>query len=573
MSEETVKIMDAYRCVCPGCGSRLAYDIRSRALRCESCLGTWEISQFPDEGDYKQSKAMETVEYVCPSCGASVHSTQTSATSFCSFCGSEVVLTERLSRMRRPDRILPFRITREECESIYRKKLGSAPFVPKSLLAQETIDHFRPVYIPYWVYSFHADGEVEASGIKKYSDSSYNYTDTYDYRLSCDINVSDMIYDASSAFEDETAQKLNFRLGVGKDGAFSEYRTPAPFHPAYLCGMYTEAPDADPIIYEDSLEPFAKDALNSAATLKTGASVSALMPEQKTTDANLILLPVWLLANRRGSRILYTAINGDSGEIVCDTPVSNTRFAMLTAGLFAGFFALLLLITHMIILRPNLLLCLCAILAVVGFYQIVPAADRILTRRQRDTDPTRAMKLFKPEGTADRSIADSMEMQEMMRPVRGAEKKNLAGMVILFVTAGPFVALLLFTVAAQIFAGGSFSRLLSMLISDRGILAPLILIVCLVFLFRIDYHYPSVSVDPGKQKSGKADTLFLSAMRLLLIAGLVVCIVPLPAVSIWYYALSILTLLLLSAGIIRVFYLHNEYVTRPVPFFGKEAEE
>ena len=36
---------------------------------------------------------------------------------------------------------------------------------------------------------------------------------------------------------------------------------------------------------------------------------------------------------------------------------------------------------------------------------------------------------------------------------------------------------------------------------------------------------------------------------------------------------NFLILILLSVSMIRVFLLHNEYVTRPVPFFGKEAEE
>ena len=121
MSGKPAKVTDAYRCSCPGCGDTLTYDIRSRAMFCGSCHGSWTVDQLKDEGSHKEQAVLDTVEYTCPSCGASVHSSQTTATSFCSFCGAEVVLTERLSHMRRPDSIVAFRITREECESIYRK--------------------------------------------------------------------------------------------------------------------------------------------------------------------------------------------------------------------------------------------------------------------------------------------------------------------------------------------------------------------------------------------------------------------------------------------------------------------
>ena len=540
-------------------------------MLCESCKGTWQVDQLKDEGAHKEQASLDTVEYVCPSCGASVHSSQTTATSFCSFCGSEVVFTERLSHMRRPDRILPFRITREECESIYRNKLKSSPFAPKSLLAQETIDHFRPVYIPYWNYSFQAQGVVAANGTKRYSDSSYNYVDTYSYDLSCVVNISDMIYDASSAFEDETAQKLNFITG----GLSSGSDIAVPFHPAYLCGMYAEAPDADPVIYKDHLAPFAEEELNASASERTGADVTAALPEQRTTDTHLMLLPVWLLANRQGGRILYTAINGDSGEIVCDTPVSKSRFALLTAGLFAAFLALLLLITHVVILRPNMLLGFCSILAAAGFHLIVRDADRILTRRQRDTDPTRAMKKRKSQDEQDSSIANSEEMTAMMRSAKKVKKRKKTNSISAGTTAVLAVVVFCFIlwVLGMLFGSGKGSRLLGMLISDRGLLVPIILIVSLVLLFLIRYRYPSEQVDPGKKKSGITDVLLLYAMRGLVIAGLVISIAKVPGVSLWLYLLSILILILLSVSMIRVFLLHNEYVTRPVPFFGKEAEE
>ena len=552
----------------------LTYDIRSRLMLCDSCHGMWHVNELKDEGERKDQGTLDTVEYLCPSCGASVHSSQTTATSFCSFCGSEVVLTERLSSMRRPDRILPFRVTREECENIYRNKIKNSPYAPDFLLEQETIDHFRPVYIPYWRYSFHAEGVTEATGLKKYSDLSYNYVDTYDFRLSCAVTVSHMIYDASTAFEDETAQKLNFITSESSALSLDDKDATLPFHPAYLCGMYAEAPDAEPVIYEDHLEPMAKDELTAAACISTGTNITIPMPEKRTADVQLLLLPVWLLANRQGGRVLYTAVNGSSGNIVCETPVSNKRFARLTAGLFAIFLVIMLILSYIAILRPNLLLAACSILAVAAMRMIVPAADKILRRRQRDTDPTRAMKKNASKAGKDSSITNSKETKEMLRSVKKIKEPQAPSAKVWQVPLLTIIiGLIVFAFISTYLGEYNTSRLLNLLISDRGILVPIVLIVCLIFLFVTRYRYRNEPVDEGRKAAGPMDSFLLHLMRGLMAAGLIVSITHVPGISQWYYALSILILLLLIANILRVFWLHNEYVTRPVPFFGKEVQE
>ena len=46
------------------------------------------------------------------------------------------------------------------------------------------------------------------------------------------------------------------------------------------------------------------------------------IPMQK----KLVMMPVWMMADRQKSgKVLYTAINGRNGRIVCDTPVKWTR--------------------------------------------------------------------------------------------------------------------------------------------------------------------------------------------------------------------------------------------------------
>ena len=553
MTQTDFKQVGAHRYACPGCGGALRYDIESRGLKCDSCGRLATIDELPDETPDQDDGMLDMVEYVCPSCGAGLHTTQTAATSFCSYCGSDVVLTQRLSRIRRPAEIQPFRVTRAQCEDIYRQRLRQARFAPDALLDQATIDRFRPIYIPYWRYTFYANGKTDGRGTRKYSDSSYKYEDYCGFDIDGEIRLSGILYDASSAFEDETAQKLRFRAN-----------DTVPFHPAYLSGMFAEAADTSDVVYQDMLKRTAMEEYNSAMEGKTGSTGSFPLPAEQSVTSKLVMMPVWLLASRQGERVLYTAVNGCTGEIVCDPPVSRKRFLLLAGALFCAALAALLLITQVVLLRPNLLLMLCCLLAALGMREIVPMADEILVHRIRDVDPTREMKLRSPE--SDRPIPENYEPGWY-------DGRDITKAVEVIRFFGPAILLLVvvFILIPYAYAAGA-SQLLALFISDRGVLAPLVLVLSAALLFNLRYNYPDTLQDMGRRNAGPLDVLLLSLLRALVIAGVVVTVVPVPAVGMWCYGLSIAILAALAGNMLRLNLLHNEFVTRPIPFFGLEDD-
>ena len=558
MEENSFKTADGLRFRCKSCSGQLRYDIGSGRLVCESCGNGYAITSIPDPSLDDCDNCMDTVEYICPSCGASLHTSQTAATTFCSYCGSDVVLSERLSRIKRPAKIVPFRLTREDAEKKYRERLAESKCLPSDMLAQETMDHFRPIYIPYWHYSFNAKGMSEGRGIKRYHDNEYDYEEEYDIELDGDIKLTGLLYDASSAFEDDTAQKLGFNT-----------RFSVPFHAAYLCGLYAEAADTADVVYAKAMEKMAKEKFSIYAAYKSGTDGAFDLPKERTGSAELVFMPVWLLANRQGGRVLYTAVNGASGEIVCEPTVSVPRFTLLTAGLFAAILAVLLIITHWLTLRPNLVLMCCGILSVVFMRQIVPAMDEILIQRTRDTDPTREMKRNSPE--ADRSVVDESAKQQNKKT--SLKLSDIIGTALKIIFSfGGIPAILIFILVADNIGEIDVSGVIAFLISDRSIFTPCVLIVSFILLLRHKYTYRSVQADPGRKKAGVIDWLILVALRILLIVGAGVMLSSAPGVKLWCYGLSIAIMTLLVVSMLRLNHFHNEFVTRPVPFFGKEAQ-
>ena len=549
MDENNPNILKAYVFSCPGCGSPMRYDIDARCMVCDSCGRHNLVTDFKDPSEGEKGKKFDTVEFVCPSCGASIHSADGAATSFCSYCGSDVVLSARLTRMRRPDTIVPFRITREKCMEIYRDHLRSFRFAPKELSEQKITDRFRPIYIPFWRYKFTAKGICKGTGSRTYTEGDYRYEDSYSYDVDSEITLSSLLYDASSAFEDETAQKLRFNISK---------MPPAKFHPAYLCGLYAESPDVSDAIYRTALESIAQDQLDNSFSARTGTTGSCRLPENRETTTELALMPVWLLTSRQGDRVLYTAINGYNGDIVCEPPINGRSFSLVTAALFCVIFAVLLLATHVVVLRPNLVLALCGILSAVGMTHIMPRMDEILTRRQHDVDPTRHMKNMSPG--ADKPLT---------RKEAGIDIKEKSNDWELFFKIAGILGS--FFILTAFFAAG-VSQTVGLLISDRGILPPIVLLIVFIKLVDMHYNYPKTSVDDDRKKSSRIPVVILIAMKVLTLAGIIITVFPIPGVGIWCYILSIAMLILLIVNLVMMNRINNEFVTRPVPILGKEAE-
>lgn len=56
-------------------------------------------------------------------------------------------LTAGLPREKRPDYIVPFQITKEDCKKAYGKMMRHAIFAPKELKDPRNVDNFRGIYM------------------------------------------------------------------------------------------------------------------------------------------------------------------------------------------------------------------------------------------------------------------------------------------------------------------------------------------------------------------------------------------------------------------------------------------
>lgn len=375
---------------CPGCGANLLFDIASQQMKCSYCGSSYDPYQFDSmQKDASREKSYDAWVYSCPSCGARLMTTdETDAEAFCPYCGGASILFDRLRKVKYPSFIIPFQVDRERCKREYRKAARKAIFTPARYKKEELVDGFRAIYMPYWSYAVEQKGlakvEVESSASR---DGDYLVTDQYTIEGDVDMAYDGWTHDASKAFDDEISECL----------APFDTQGRKPFTPGYLSGFYVDVADersnkyaddakryfekltAEKLLESDEVNRKAKD--NDAHTTGiTGVSIPT-----KVTRTDQVLYPVWFMSYRVGDRITYATVNGQTGKVVADFPISPWRFlaaSLLTA--LAAFAVLSLFFT----LKPESALILTGLLLIIGVFMCSRQSKR-LSERYNDEEAAR----------------------------------------------------------------------------------------------------------------------------------------------------------------------------------------
>ena len=322
---------------CPNCGGNPRFDIASQKLVCKHCGSAFDVETFPEEtsgadaqevsGDFAgQPGKMKVTIYTCSQCGGELMSTDSDATAFCSYCGSHQILEERLSVQERPARIIPFKITKDDCKKTYAKKLARSLFAPKELKDPAHIDEFRGIYMPYWSYNFRQKGTLSITGTKEHREGNYRIIDSYALTVDADNKFNGITHDASTSFDDKISESL----------APYDTKETVPFRTPYLSGFYADIPDVERTTYkQESAAMAARDTLEKMKDIDDFKKYeikdyddAALIKNTRTTlsSTESAMFPVWFLSYRNGDRVAYAAINGQTGKMTADIPIAKARY-------------------------------------------------------------------------------------------------------------------------------------------------------------------------------------------------------------------------------------------------------
>lgn len=357
--------MDIITHKCPNCGGALTFDPSDQKFHCPFCLSVFteeEVSEFeakqkaatlasettPEtktETSSSDPPAEETMQlFLCPSCGAEIVTDETTAATYCYFCHNPVVLSGRLSGTFLPNKVLPFKIEKEQAKDKFLEWIGTKKFVPSDFYNEEQIEKLTGVYFPYWVVDAKGQGQLSGSGtsIRVWRVGELEYTETKQFSVQRQGNFrfKDLVKNAlSKNIQQKMVESVQpFPLENAID-----------FKNQYLAGFQAEKRDIEYKTLEkdveDELKDYAGSLLKNSVNTYTTFRESSRDLSLDSIEKNYMLLPVWLVTYRNpgSDDVFYYAMNGQTGKVSGILPISYKKLSLVSGGIFAVLAILLMI--------------------------------------------------------------------------------------------------------------------------------------------------------------------------------------------------------------------------------------
>ena len=340
---------------CPACTAPLHFIAESGRLECEFCDSTFTVAEiealYAEKNEAaaaaKQSEGAKAMyedqwgegaehmrAYSCSACGAELICDDTTAATSCPYCGNPTVIPSQFAGARRPDYIIPFKLTQEDAVAALKQHYKRKPLLPRAFTSNHHIQEIKGIYVPFWLYN----GEAEA-------DYYFTATRTSSSRRGDVETITKYYYNA------HRTGTVVFR-NVPADGASKmpndymdaiepyDYRDLKPFAMAYLPGYLADRYD---LTAEQTVERVLQRMENSAElamqeTVTGYETVSAGHGKTKVDMGQIsyALLPVYILNTKYKGKDYLFAMNGQTGKLVGELPMSWGRFFGWFAGIAAG---------------------------------------------------------------------------------------------------------------------------------------------------------------------------------------------------------------------------------------------
>ncbi len=281
-------------------------------------------------------------EYVCSSCGAALVTDATTAVTKCPYCGNPVVLQGRLTGAFSPELVIPFRLDHEAAKAALTRHYKGKILLPKGFKDTNHIDEVQGVYVPFWLYDAHAEGsaQFEATRSRHYSrpDAEIIETDHFNVYREGNMDFSRIPVDASSRMPNAHMDAIE---------PF-DYAEMVPYSSAYMPGFVANRWDED----ENTCRPRAERRINEStvgALEQTVTGYESVTQQNSNVDiswkhARHAMLPVWMLSTSWEGKNFLFAMNGQTGRLVGDLPISTPKLIVSIVLAFLAAFAVLVML-------------------------------------------------------------------------------------------------------------------------------------------------------------------------------------------------------------------------------------
>ena len=343
---------------CPCCGAPLAFSGASGKLECASCGNSYDpdaiqamsASESADRLEFARStesfdasEAAQMQAYVCKGCGAELMTEDTTTATECPYCGSPTILPERIEGGVKPEKVIPFKVTKEDAQKQFEEYFKGKRLLPNIFLnSRNRIAEMRKLYVPYWLFDCDAQADIvydaEKRSTERRGDWEITHTRYYLVRRSGRMGFDSIPVDGSEKLDDKITESLEpYDLSAA-----------VPFQPAVLAGALADHADVAADACEkravERVETSVSQAMRDTVNGYSSVSERSRSIHSDNGTATPVLMPVWLITTEKEGKTYTFAINGQTGKLTCDVPADTKKSLLWGGGVFAGVLALAALI-------------------------------------------------------------------------------------------------------------------------------------------------------------------------------------------------------------------------------------
>ncbi len=340
---------------CPCCGGTLEFDNKSQEVICPYCdshFTTKDLQEYTDDlasdkqedTSWDQSRVEEYTNeemkgmkiYSCDSCGGEIIVEETTTSTTCPYCGNNLLVSKQLSGDLRPNYVIPFKNDKEKVMENLKKFFKKKPLLPGSFSKENTIEEIKSLYVPFWIFDADVDGKVRFKGeiVERWSDSQYDYKETKYYSIirGGQIAFDHVPVDGSKKMDDKLMESIEpFDFDQAEE-----------FNVAYLAGIAADRYDVDKdVTFNRATQRFRDGTIEAFRNDVHGYSNVSIQDSNiqfSNTQSSYALYPVWVLNTKWKEKNYQFAVNGQSGKVAGDLPISIPKSILffLLFFLFAG---------------------------------------------------------------------------------------------------------------------------------------------------------------------------------------------------------------------------------------------
>ena len=327
----------------------MIFDAEKGRFACEFCLSDFAKDGLDEAGSAEQARQRAEQDeafraqmhaYEGPSCGAQVMADGETVADFCYYCHNPVVLSDQLSGVFRPDKVIPFKFGKQQAIEKFLKYAKSHRFVPRDYFCAEQVEKITGVYYPFWVTDADSSASMRAEGtrIRTWIVGNVKYTETtrMEFERAGEIHFEDIV---TSALSTEDKEMLEGVLPYPSE-SLEEFSAP------YLTGFVAKKRDVE----RDSLSEEVRKRMQGYADRLLRGTINGEVSQTKPkldihqSHWEYALMPVWVLTYRdKEGQIYKYAMNGYTGKVYGELPISKLKlfgtFAAIMAAVAAVVFA------------------------------------------------------------------------------------------------------------------------------------------------------------------------------------------------------------------------------------------